>query len=182
MHLLFYIIPVFLVLLITAIAVIISKTSGKWTGITIRHFNFSLQTVWDYISDIEGIPQRDKSVSRLVPLEKLNGHLIKWKEYLSSGGYRVFEKKEIPYQYFEKVLTESSSGITGSWIFTITGGEQGCVVTIKEISTVSNSMTKLWLVITGRDLYLRTEMKRIQHFVSLTSSPLIFSPGEENKS
>lgn len=145
------------------------KAPDDWQGLIKKQFNYPLITIWDYISDIEGIPIRKRGIKRIEPLEKDGDSIIKWKEVTDMGGYILFEKTVIPYQRLEKRMTDSSFGMTGIWIYSIEGGEAGCTVTITEKSSTKKLFTKLMLVLAGRNANLRNEMRLLEKFALKSS-------------
>lgn len=159
------IISISICLLLAAIlALYASSIPPEFNGTLQQKILAPSSRVWDYITDIEGIPLRNKSIKKVEVLKR-DGLGITWKEYTDMGGYIIFEKKEEEGKVLEKRMIESSFGMKGTWMYEIKGDDDTfTIVTITEHSLVAKPLVKLMLAISGRSANLKREMKIIERF------------------
>lgn len=129
--------------------------------------------VWQSLTNAESFAELKRDVKDVTVLESDNG-LIKWKEDLKGGGYRIYQilERKNPYRYIVE-LEESSYGLVGKWEFFLSQSSDGTLVEIKEESTTDNIWIRGINTIRGKDVNLKNQLKvlRVALFRRLIDSP-----------
>ncbi|TGL51686.1 SRPBCC family protein [Leptospira kemamanensis] len=123
------------------------------------------EDIWNYITDINDLPNRRKEVVAIKILEtRQDGTPTKWMETPDMGGFMIFELREsIPNRKWKIELIDASIKMRGSWTYILEPKIPGTVVTIIEDSEITSIPVRGASVLAGRDATLLKEMEFIRN-------------------
>lgn len=151
---------ILLVLLFIGIGILAPR---QFSGSIRKEINASPEKVYEVLNDIESLPFRRKEIEKLEMLLPTVDGRKRWREIASKGGFSEFESlQEIPFKCIEVKMVRSSIGISGVWRYDIQPDADGTLVTISEKSRVDKLVTRSLLVLAGRNVTLRQEIKNLK--------------------
>lgn len=143
---------------------------AKYSGNVSETINVKSEVIWNYLIDVQDMPNRRKEVSSVEILRESESKMpLEWKENTDMGGYMTFRLGErTPYEKLEVLLVESSYKMLGKWTYQLKEKDGLTVVTITEESEISSPLIRGAYFLAGRDSTLKQEMSMIRnHFKNL---------------
>jgi hypothetical protein len=132
-------------------------SSSAYVGTKTIQLDAPPARVWQEITDLESLPKRRREVVSVEILETRGGVPWKWKERTDMGGHVVFEKvEEVPNKKLLLRMTESTFGMTGTWMYELEGNEM-TRLTITEDSVIKSIPVRAVMTLAGRDGNLEKE-------------------------
>ncbi|MBX9852591.1 MAG: SRPBCC family protein [Cytophagaceae bacterium] len=145
-----------------------ASASENFEGTETRVVNASSGKIWNYLTDIEGLPRRRKEIVKVEMLGKNEKGLDKWKEIPDMGGYILFEQLEkTPLEKLTLNMIESSFNMKGTWTYELKEAGQGkTTVKISEKSTIESLFIRSIMTLSGRDGNIKREFEIMESAVS----------------
>ena len=117
--------------------------------------------IWDNLVTIELLPQKRKEIKRVEILGLNTKGNRYWKEYAANSQWMIFELLEQDYQSKMTVnMQESTFGMSGTWSYILTPIDSNNTnFTVIENTHIDNILVRAYVTITGRDKFLKDEIK-----------------------
>lgn len=148
--------------LVLAVFIIGFTAKKEFKGALTNSINFSVEEVWEVLTDVKGIPNRNKYVTDVEVIGQ-DKERIEWKEVFDLKGYARFTMHDID---LNKSLTitmhESSFGMMGTWKYDLEEVGGKCSLTITENSAIKAIWVRASMTLAGRSANLKKEFTMLQ--------------------
>jgi hypothetical protein len=140
-------------------------TSSKYNYAQLsQSFPVTASHLWNHIRFVD-LRTRD-GIRSIEILREHNGMVVEWLVHTSRGGFRLFRIEERPQEQLTKILVSSTFGVTGHWIYNLEPKPDGVHLTIEETSVIPSLWYRTYLLLRGKNLHLKRELRRIEDFVN----------------
>jgi hypothetical protein len=163
-----FVLVVFAVILITGYFV-----NPHFVGESTVELDYNKEEVFRILTDVNLITANRKGVESVEILAKL-GNLVAWKESTRFNGFRKYRTtKKVDNKFLRVEMTDSNYGMTGSWEFTLSDGDNSTHLTVREESDLDSIVNRGYRFYIGRDFELRAWQRslRVGLFESLLTKP-----------
>lgn len=119
--------------------------------------------IWGFANDLHRISTR---LPKIAKTQILDSNLLvpRFKIYTHQGDWMLIQARIINDSSKTLTIQESSFGYTGTWAYTLQNlGNESCKLQINEKSNLNhNYWLKLLLLLGGRDMIIKEELRSIQ--------------------
>ena len=133
-----------------------------------QSFPIAPAKLWNFLRNVDLMTSGRTGVRNIEVLREHHGKIIEWMVHTTRGGFRVYRMEERP-EVLTKILLSSTFDVTGRWDYHFETKPGGVRLVMEENSIIPSFFYRTYLLIRGRDLHLRREMKRIKDYVNSLS-------------
>jgi hypothetical protein len=154
-----------LVILVVITLFLAGYTSSKYNHAEVsQSFPLTVLKLWNFVRFVD-LRTRD-GIRSIEILREHNGMVVEWLVHTSRGGFRLFRIEEHPPEQLTKILVSSTFGVSGHWTYTFEEKTDGVRLTIEETSAIPSFLYRTYLLLRGRNLHLKRELRRIEDYVN----------------
>lgn len=141
-----------LVVLFVVFTMIGVAADVDYDGAIVDNYYATCEETYNAILDIESWTEWRDGIVDIEWIDNEDGYL-EWNAIMDMGGYAHFQSPiQVPGEYYEVHMLDSSFGMTGAWSYTLTEyGPDICMVKFFEVSQIENVWVRAIMTLLGRN-------------------------------